>query len=106
MKKPAVYTMANQPNLTLYTTPRGGVDLLELGTYRVYAGAPDSPARVAAFGGEAVFESANPVTVTAGVEVFAAGGSQTGFTAGPAKEDACDRQIFREDEAVRVRGER
>ena len=81
-------------------TPRGDVDLLSPGTYRVYAGSPDAPTRVAVFSGQAVFEGPNPVTVSAGLEVFASVNTPTSYVAAPAQEDAYDQAIIQQVQTV------
>ena len=77
-------------------TPRGDVDLLSDGNYRVIAGTDVDPTRVASFSGQAqLVGAASAITVGANQEMIAAAGTPVAYTVATALQDAFDSDFFR-----------
>jgi hypothetical protein len=81
-------------------TPRGTVTLLDNGTYRIIAGSDQDPSRAASFGGRAQFDSANPLTVTSGLEVVATVDDPTQYSVAQTTEDAFDEAAIAQQKAL------
>ena len=76
-------------------TPRGDVDLLGDGDYRVIAGTDSDPTRVASFTGHAELVGASSsITVAANQEMVATPGAQVGYSIASATQDGFDKNFF------------
>jgi hypothetical protein len=76
-------------------TPRGDVDLLSDGNYRVSAGTDTDPTRVASFSGQAqLVGAASSVTVAANQEMVATPGVQVAYSVANTTQDAFDNSFF------------
>jgi hypothetical protein len=75
----------------LVETPRGNVDISDDGHYRIFAGSPDSPTRVAAFHGLAsIAEPTAELTINRGEEAVISPTDPPSFSVSPASEDGFD----------------
>ncbi len=82
-------------------TPRGDVDLLADGDYRVFAGTDTDPSRIASFNGQAqLADTASQITVERNQEIVATAGTPVSFSVNPCEWDAFDKAFF--DHAAQV----
>ncbi len=76
-------------------TPRGDVDLLSDGNYRVFAGTDTDPTRVASFSGQAqLVGAASSITVAANQEMVATPGTPVAYSITGTTQDDFDNRFF------------
>jgi hypothetical protein len=76
-------------------TPRGDVDLLADGSYRVIAGTDTDPTRVASFTGQAQLVGASSsITVATNQEMVATPGAQVSYSVSSTTQDDFDNSFF------------
>jgi hypothetical protein len=90
----AIHGMTNGERYDIQT-PRGDVDLLSDGNYRVFAGTDSDPTRVASFAGQAqLVGAASSITVAANQEMVATPATPVAYSIASASQDDLDNRFF------------